>query len=63
LFHHAGTLGGNKALSNAIHIAKLSGVTINILHVIEPISQPPKFVFTSERNKIQSKLKNVEKTI
>ena len=64
LVPHAGTLGGDKALSNAIHIAKMSGATINILHVIEPIPQPPKFVFTSnERKEIQSKLKNVEKTI
>jgi len=64
LVPHAGTLGGDKALSDAIHIAKISGATINILHVIEPIPQPPKFVFTaSEREKIQSKLKNVEITI
>ena len=58
LVPHAGTLGGDKALSDAIHIAKITGATINILHVIEPFSDPPKFVFTStERREIQSKLK------
>jgi len=64
LVPHAGTLGGDKALSDAIHIAKLSGATINILHVIEPFPEPPKFVFSStERKKIQAKLKNVEMNI
>jgi len=59
LVPHAGTLAGDKALSDAIHIARLTGATINILHVIEPFSNPPKFVFTStERTEIQSKLKD-----
>jgi len=59
LVPHAGTLAGDKALSDAIHIAKITGATINILHVIEPFSDPPKLVFTStERREIQSKLKD-----
>jgi len=59
LVPHAGTLAGDKALSDAIYIAKMTGATINILHVIEPFSNPPKFVFTStERKEIQSKLKD-----
>ena len=60
LVPHAGTPGGDKALSDAIHIAKLTGATINILHVIEPLQGPPKFVFsTSEQKKIQTELKEV----
>ena len=59
LVPHAGTLAGDKALSDAIHIAKITGTTINILHVIEPFSDPPKLVFTStERREIQSKSKD-----
>lgn len=64
LVPHAGTLGGDRALSDAIHIAKMSGATINILHVIEPLPEPPKFVFSSiERKKIKTKLKNVKMNI
>lgn len=59
LVPHAGTLAGDKALSDAIHIAKITGATINILHVIEPFSDLPKLVFTStERREIQSKSKD-----
>ena len=59
LVPHAGTMAGDKALSDAIHIAKITGATINILHVIEPFSDPPKLVFTStERREIQSKSKD-----
>ena len=59
LVPHAGTLGGDKALSDAIHIAKMTGATINILHVIEPFSKPSKFLFTStEQREIQSEQKD-----
>ncbi len=59
LVPHAGTLAGDKALSDAIHIAKITGATINILHVIEPLEKPPKLIFTStERSEMQSKLKD-----
>ena len=64
LVPHAGTLGGDKALSNAIHIAKIAGATINILHVVEPMPEIPKLVFSSaERAAIKSKLKNAEDSI
>jgi nucleotide-binding universal stress UspA family protein len=64
LVPHAGTLGGDKALSDAIHLAKITGATINILHVVEPISGPPKFIFSStERRTIQSELKNAENIV
>jgi nucleotide-binding universal stress UspA family protein len=64
LVPHAGTLGGDKALSDAIHIAKITGATINILHVVEPIPGPPKFIFSStERRVIQSELKNAENSV
>ena len=64
LVPHAGTLGGDKALSDAIHIAKITGATINILHVVEPIQGPPKFIFSStERRAIQSELKNAENSV
>jgi nucleotide-binding universal stress UspA family protein len=64
LVPHAGTLGGDKALSDAIHIAKITGATINILHVVEPIQGPPKFIFSStERRTIQSELKNAENSV
>ena len=64
LVPHAGTLGGDKALSNAIHIAKIAGATINILHVVEPMPEIPKLVFSStERTEIKSKLKNAENSI
>jgi nucleotide-binding universal stress UspA family protein len=64
LVPHAGTQGGDKALSDAIHIAKITGATINILHVVEPIPGPPKFIFSStERRVIQSELKNAENSV
>ena len=64
LVPHAGTPGGDKALSDAIHLAKLTGATVNILHVIEALPQPPKFVFSSyEQKKIQSELKKTSKSI
>ena len=64
LVPHAGTQGGDKALSDAIHIAKLSGATINILHVVEPLEMPPKFVFPSkERRSIKSELKKMASLI
>jgi nucleotide-binding universal stress UspA family protein len=64
LVPHAGTLGGDKALSDAIHLAKITGATINILHVVEPIPGPPKFIFSStERKTIQSELKNAENIV
>ena len=64
LVPHAGTLGGDKALSDAIHLAKITGATINILHVVEPIQGPPKFIFSStERRTIQSELKNAENIV
>ncbi len=64
LVPHAGTLGGDKALSDAIYIAKITGDTINILHVVEPIPGHPKFIFSStERRVIQSELKNAENSV
>jgi len=64
LVPHAGTLGGDKALSDAIHIAKITGATINILHVVESIPGPPRFIFSStERREIQSELRKAEKTV
>jgi nucleotide-binding universal stress UspA family protein len=64
LVPHAGTLGGDKALSDAIHLAKITGATINILHVMETTPVPPKFIFSStERKTIQSELKNAENSI
>jgi nucleotide-binding universal stress UspA family protein len=64
LVPHAGTLGGDKALSDAIYIAKITGATINILHVVEPIPGPPKFIFSStERRVIQSEFKNAENSV
>ncbi|MGD2107459.1 MAG: universal stress protein [Nitrosopumilaceae archaeon] len=64
LVPHAGTLGGDKALSDAIHLAKITGATINILHVMESNPVIPKFIFSStERRSIQSELKNVESSV
>ncbi len=60
LVPHAGTLLGDKALSYAIKIAKLSGATINILHSVEPLPSPPPMVFAKKQD---SKMrKEVEQT-
>lgn len=60
LVPHAGTPAGDKALSDAIFLAKLTGATINILHVIESLPQPPKFIFSStEQRSISNELRNI----
>ncbi|QLH09366.1 universal stress protein [Candidatus Nitrosotenuis sp. DW1] len=60
LVPHAGTLLGDKALSYAIKIAKLSGATVNILHSVEPIPGPPPLVLAKKQD---SKLrKEMEQT-
>jgi nucleotide-binding universal stress UspA family protein len=50
LVPHAGTLLGDKALSYAIKIAKLSGATVNILHSVEPIPGPPPLVLAKKQD-------------
>jgi len=50
LVPHAGTILGDKALSYAIKIAKLSGATINILHSVEPLPGPPPMVFAKKQD-------------
>lgn len=50
LVPHAGTLLGDKALSYAVKIAKLSGATINILHSVEPLPGPPPMVFAKKQD-------------
>lgn len=55
LVPHAGTALGDKALSYAIYVAKPSGATINLLHVVEKIPGPPPFVFSKAENKLLKK--------
>ena len=55
LVPHAGTPGGDKALQKAIYFAKLSGATINILHVVEPLASPPLFTFSKSEIKALKK--------
>lgn len=52
LVPHAGTALGDKALSHAMHIARSNGATINILHVVEPLPEPPLFVFSKSESKL-----------
>lgn len=60
LVPHAGTSLGDRALSYAIHIAKLSGATINILHVVEPLPRPPLFAFSkTESRRIGKELDSI----
>ncbi|WKT58006.1 universal stress protein [Candidatus Nitrosotenuis chungbukensis] len=56
LVPHAGTLLGDKALSYAIKIAKLSGATVNILHSVEPIPGPPPLILAKKQD---SKMRKV----
>lgn len=58
LVPHAGTPGGDKALQKAIYFAKLSGATINILHVIEPPPKPPLFYFSKSEIRTMKKQLN-----
>jgi nucleotide-binding universal stress UspA family protein len=48
LVPHAGTTLGDKALSYAIKIAKFSGATVNILHVVEPLPDLFPIVFSKK---------------
>ncbi|KRT60768.1 MAG: UspA domain-containing protein [Thaumarchaeota archaeon CSP1-1] len=60
LVPHAGTPGGDIALRKAIYFAKLSGATINILHVVEPILKPP--IFTFSKSEVKSMQKELDAT-
>jgi nucleotide-binding universal stress UspA family protein len=60
LVPHTGTSLGDKALSYATHIARSSGATVNILHVVEPLPGPPLFVFSkSESKQIRNELEGI----
>jgi len=60
LVPHAGTPGGDIALRKAIYFAKISGATINILHVVEPILKPP--IFTFSKSEVKSMQKELDAT-
>lgn len=55
LVPHAGTPGGDLALKKAMYFAKLSGATINLLHVVEPISRLPIFIFSKSEVKLMQR--------
>ena len=51
LVPHAGTEAGNKALSHAMKIAKMSNSEITILHIVEKIPEPSLITFNYEKAK------------
>ena len=51
LVPHAGTKAGNKALSHAKEIAKISNSNITILHIVERIPEPSLITFNYEKAK------------
>jgi nucleotide-binding universal stress UspA family protein len=57
LVPHAGTTGGDEALTHAIFIAKSSSATIILLHIVEQIQYPPTFALaSSERQSLLDKI-------
>ena len=60
LVPHAGGVLGDKALSYAMEIAKVSGATINILHAVEPLPSPPMTFPRKEYDKIQQEITHEE---
>lgn len=61
LVPHAGTILGDKALSYAIKIAKLSGATVNILHSVEPFPLP--ILVKKQDPKAKKELDHAEKAL
>ena len=51
LVPHAGTPAGDKALKNAVHIAKFDSSEILILHVVEALQKPPTFALSGMESK------------
>ena len=63
LVPHAGTALGDKALSYAIKIAKVSGATINILHSVEPLPGSLPLLFAKKDIQIQQELEQTQQAL
>ncbi|NIT99435.1 MAG: universal stress protein, partial [Nitrosopumilaceae archaeon] len=68
LVPHDGTLAGDKALSYAVQMAKTTGATIYLLHIIESPPIAPVFILTKQEKKrlekgIQDELTFIKKDV